>query len=262
MNTLEDSLTLANVGEGQWRAHADPGNEAGNGMYGGWTAALLLKSIVVDERAEGEPTTLTVNYVNRLPPGRDLILTARPLGGSRSVTTWQADVRADGHDEIGAIASVVMANRRDGVGFTEFAPSEAGDPSAVDSFHPPAPFGQQIDVRPIYGMPPLNRPDTRSISWEREMTGHPMDHVLLAFLSDCYVPRIVMKGSTFRPSSTLTMSVYFYATAQELAAVGDDYILAEATGTRAESSTCGSQLRLWSRAGALLATSEQMTWFK
>jgi hypothetical protein len=33
-------------------------------------------------------------------------------------------------------------------------------------------------------------------------------------------------------------------------------------GTRAEGSTIGSQLRMWSRSGALLATSEQLCWFK
>jgi acyl-CoA thioesterase len=58
------------------------------------------------------------------------------------------------------------------------------------------------------------------------------------------------------------MSVYFYASADELAAVGDDFVLSEAVGTRAEQSIAGSQLRLWSRSGALLATSEQLCWFK
>jgi hypothetical protein len=56
--------------------------------------------------------------------------------------------------------------------------------------------------------------------------------------------------------------VYFYASADELAAVGDDFVLSEAVGTRAEASIVGSQLRLWSRRGALLATSEQLCWFK
>jgi acyl-CoA thioesterase len=44
--------------------------------------------------------------------------------------------------------------------------------------------------------------------------------------------------------------------------VGDDYILNEATGTRAERSVSGQQARLWSPQGALLATTEQLTWFQ
>lgn len=58
------------------------------------------------------------------------------------------------------------------------------------------------------------------------------------------------------------MSVYFYATEAELAAVGADFILSEVAGVRAEGSTSGLTMRLWSRQGALLATSEQLCWFR
>jgi acyl-CoA thioesterase len=44
--------------------------------------------------------------------------------------------------------------------------------------------------------------------------------------------------------------------------VGDDYVLNEATGTRGEHSTSGQQARLWSRDGALLATTEQLCWYR
>jgi hypothetical protein len=71
-----------------------------------------------------------------------------------------------------------------------------------------------------------------------------------------------MRSKGFRPSSTLTLSAYFYASAAELAAIGGDFILSEAVGTRASQSLVGSQLNMWSRAGALLATSEQLCWFK
>lgn len=126
--------------------------------------------------------------------------------------------------------------------------------------HPPATFGQHVDMR--VNKIPFGQSDSHSVHWVRERTGHPVDHVLLAYLADCYPPRILYRGAGPRPSSTLTMSVYFYASAEELAAVGDDFMLSEAVGTRAEQSIVGSQLRLWSRAGALLATSEQLCWFK
>ena len=58
------------------------------------------------------------------------------------------------------------------------------------------------------------------------------------------------------------MSVYFHAAENELQGIGDDYILNEATGTRAALSTAGQQARLWSRKGSLLATTEQLHWFK
>ena len=58
------------------------------------------------------------------------------------------------------------------------------------------------------------------------------------------------------------MSVYFHATPTELDTIGDDYILNEAVATRGASSTSGQQVRMWSRAGDLLSTSEQLCWYR
>jgi len=46
------------------------------------------------------------------------------------------------------------------------------------------------------------------------------------------------------------------------AAVGAGYILNEATGTRGVHSTSGQQARLWSRESVLLATTEQLCWYR
>jgi acyl-CoA thioesterase len=260
MQTLGDSLALHSTGEGSWRAFADPQNEANTGMFGGWTAALLLKSVICDARAQGEPAAMTLSYVNRVSPGRELVLNTSPMGGGRSVMTWRSDLLRDSDGAVLASASVLLANRRESDRFTEWPLPVAPVPEDLPMIHPPATFGQHVDMR-VDKLPFGNR-DSHSVQWIRERTGHAVDHVLLAYLADCYPPRILYRGSAPRPSSTLTMSVYFYASAEELAAVGDDFMLSEAVGTRAEQSIVGSQLRLWSRAGALLATSEQLCWFK
>ena len=69
-------------------------------------------------------------------------------------------------------------------------------------------------------------------------------------------------GGRSPTSATPTLSVYFLGTTDEIIAAGDDYVLNEATGTRCEQSTSGQQARLWSRAGALLATTEQLCWYR
>jgi len=260
MQTLADSLALHSTGEGSWRAFSDPQNEANTGMFGGWTAALLMKAVLADARVLGEPAALSVSYVNRVSPGRELAVTAYPLGGGRTVTTWRADVRREDSEDLLASASVVLARRRESDGFTEWTFPEAPVPEDLPMLHPPATFGQQVDMR--MSKMPFGNADSHSVQWIRERTGHAVDHVLLSYFADCYPPRILYRGSRPRPSSTLTMSVYFYASAAELASVGDDFILSEAVGTRAEQSVVGSQVRLWSRTGALLATSEQICWFK
>ena len=54
------------------------------------------------------------------------------------------------------------------------------------------------------------------------------------------------------------MTIYFHATDDELAAVGNDYVLNEMTGARGHASIADQSLRLWSRSGVLLASSNQL----
>jgi hypothetical protein len=48
----------------------------------------------------------------------------------------------------------------------------------------------------------------------------------------------------------------------ELAALGDDDVLLDVSSSRAESSTVAAHARIWSRGGVLLATTEQLEWFR
>ena len=86
----------ASAAEGAWRAYADPDNEAGTGMFGGWTAAMLLKAVLADPRAEGEASAINVNYVSRIPPKSELGCAPRRWAAGRSVTTWRSEVLLEG----------------------------------------------------------------------------------------------------------------------------------------------------------------------
>jgi acyl-CoA thioesterase len=262
MTTLDEALALRACGSGEWNAHADPRYEANNGMFGGWTAALLLKSALDDARTEGTPSALTVHYLKQVRPGSDVTVRTRRVGGGRSLELWQAELAPAGDDDAAALATIVLANRRETDGFIEPTMPSVPDPDTLPVFHPPGPFGERTLVWPVMGYPPFNQPHTRSIGWVRETSGRAIDHAQLAYLSDGYPPRIFFTSAGPRVSSTITLSVYFHATEREVHELGDDYVLMEATGTRAESSTAGQQARLWSRKGQLLATTEQLHWFK
>jgi acyl-CoA thioesterase len=262
MSALDASLALEAAGEGRWRAHADPGQTANSGMFGGWTAALLLKSILDDPLAEGSASAITVNYVSRIDPGAALLLRTQRLGAGRSLSTWRAEILVDGKDDIAATASIVLANRRPSDRFTEPGFPDAPAPDARPMFQPPAPFGQHLDTRYVMGAMPFNQPTTRSLSWERLIEGRTWDAAQIVYFSDVGWPRVLALGPAPRPSSTITMSVYIHATSEELAACGADYILADMIGTRIGNATAGSSAHLWSRGGTLLATTEQLCWFR
>ncbi len=213
---------------------------------GGWTAAVALRAVCDEVDGEAAPSAITVNFVGRVEPGSDLLIQTRRVGGGRSVSYWQSEVTAD--DVTLAIASVVLTQRRETDGHLEIKAPDAPDPDTLEVTYPaPGPWGERAPVRPIFGLPPHNRESTYSTAWVCETSGRSVDHVQLALLADHRAPRSFFWSDGPRPSSTLTLSVYFHATESELAAVGDDVILSEAFGTSGAHSTSEEHLRLWSR---------------
>ena len=262
MNELDESLALAAAGAHAWTARADPRREASTGMFGGWTAAILLKAVLADAVEQGGPVSLTVHFITAVAPGSALVLTTRPIGGSRALATWQAELAVEGGQGPGAVATVVLAKRRETFGFTDAVMPPAPPPDGLPEVHPPGTFGQRSLIRPVDGFPMFSRADSRTVFWVRETSGRGFDALQLAYIADNYPPRVWSRRTEPGPYSTITLSVYFHATEGELAAVGDDDVLLEATASRAESSTVAAHARIWSRGGALLATTEQLGWFR
>jgi acyl-CoA thioesterase len=261
---LDRSFGAEATGMGEWRTRCDPGYEATNGMFGGWTAALLLSRIAADAPSSGSASALTVHYMAAVPPDREVVIRTHPRRAGRSLSFFQAELAtAEQPDEVLALATCVLSNRRESDRFEEDRMPEAPAPDTLPIFHPPGgPFGERTEVRPVYGHPAFDQATTRSASWVRELSGRAVDAIQLTYLADVGAPRIFLRRAGPRPSSTITLSIYFHATEAELRDVGDDYVLTELTGTRAESSTFGSRGSLWSRAGRQLATMEQLCWFK
>jgi acyl-CoA thioesterase len=261
VSDLEEALSVQR-GDGGWQAFADPRYESANAMFGGWTTAVMLRAVIRSEDSAAKPSAITVNFVGPIEPGSNVRIRTRRLGGSRSVSHWLADLLAGDGGEALASAMVVLATRRDTDGHTQPAMPSAPDPESLGEAHPPGPQGMRSMIRPIHGSPPFGRMDTASSAWVRETTGRSVDRLQLAFLADQFAPRPYFWSDGPRPSATLSLSVYFHATDEEVDAIGDDYILSEATGSRGARSTSGQHARLWSRSGALLATTEQLCWYR
>jgi acyl-CoA thioesterase len=263
ISDLDAALAVNVAPDGTWLGFADPHYESLNGMFGGWTAAITLHAVLCAAHDEARPSALTINFIGKVDPGAEVAIRAHRIGGGRSIGHWRAEVVAPTEGRALAQALVVLAARRSSDGHTEPTMPKVPPPDSVpDGRPPPGPMGERTVQRPIYGFPPFNRGGTKSLSWVRENTGRRVDHLQLAYLADAYPPRCFYWSDNFRPNATLTLSVYFHATDEEVAAIGDDYVLNEAIGTRGAHSTSGQQARLWSRQGALLATTEQLVWFR
>ena len=260
MVSIGESLALRPDRDGRWIAHADPDHQSITGMFGGWTAGVLLGAAVRTFGGTASPSALTVNYLGAVPPGEDVVVTAEHLGGGRSIDHWRAEVRPMSGEDVLASALVALTNRRASDPHQQWHMPDVPDPDALERIYAPSPQGDNSDIRWVSGE--YGSGDSRGVMWVRDVSGRPVDHVQLAYFADQYAPRTFLWGDGPGPSATITLSVYFHATGDEIAAVGDDYILNEATGTRAEHSTSGQQARLWSRDGTLLATTEQLCWYR
>lgn len=262
MTILDESLSLETIGTEEFRGTADPRYEANSGMFGGWTAALLMKAVLENPESQGLPSAITINFLRRTPPGSTLNIRTQLIGSSRSLAHWRSDLRVDGSDDLAATATIVLTNRSESDRLTQAVMPEAATPEAFPRTHLDLKFGERTDFRYAQGLPFFDQPTTRSLIWERELSGRPLDAVQLAYLCDIGAPRIFYISEGPRLSATITLSLYIHATAQELAACGDDFILSDMIATRIENSTVGSRSDLWSRDGKLLATTEQLCWFK
>ena len=264
MTALDKSLVLEVAGPGIFRTQADPAFKGAVGMFGGWLAALMLKSVLDSPASEGTLSALTLNFIKGVLPGSALSLHTSRLGGGHSLAHWRCDLFIEDGSEFAATAIIVLANRRQSERHTELRMPDAAAPESLPVVHPPSSSGEHVDARIALGHPFRDKGSTRSLTWLRDMSQRPLDALQLVSQCDNLAPRIlyISESEGPRPSPTVTFSVYVHATDDEMASVGSEFILSEVIGTRIEHSTSGSRSNLWSRDGVLLATSEQLQWFK
>ena len=114
---FDETSRLRSDGNHVWVGLADPRQEAMVGMFGGWTAALLLRAVLSDAIDQGSPSTLTVHFIKAITPGSEVKIRTQNIGGGRSLSIWQAEVQVAGTEGVAAIAAVVLSKRRESYSF-------------------------------------------------------------------------------------------------------------------------------------------------
>ena len=97
--------------------------------------------------------------------------------------------------------------------------------------------------------------------WVRDAAQRQVDFPALTAMSDIFFPRVYLRRGII-PAGTISMTTYFHADSQHLDALAGDYILATARADRFDRGFFDQNAQLWSRDGALLATTYQIVYFK
>jgi|GEM_PF-677884 len=267
MTTSTDALdiTLTSAGPGRWTTLAgEAWRNPGGGLWGGYAIGLCVRVLEAEPEALGEALSLTLTYAAALPAG-ELDIRTRRLRQGGSIGVWEVEVSPAGAEQVGVHAIVTMAKRPRTPAFAFAAMPDAPDPDSLPApvmAGAPQHFGAQaLDRRTLDNFPPKATGNSRTLAWVRSKRG-PMDKALLGMITDNSAPRAMYALGPNVMTTTLSLTVYLHATAEEIAEVGHDFILVECEGRVGGGGASDERSSYWRRDGKLLATSEQLAWYR
>lgn len=234
------------------------------GPFGGATAAALLHAIELQPDRSGDPVALTVNFAAPIADG-EFRIDATLVRANRSNQHWTASlVQPDG---VMSTATAVFGTRRNSWSAVEAAMPDVPEPESVERTHAPEgiPFLRNYDLRFVEGPPPTDgvaRPSSTSTLWVRHDAARELDFTGLTALSDIFYPRVFLRRGKPVPAGTISMTTYFHVDGDELARLGEDFILGTAEGQQFARGYFDQRAQLWSRDGVLLCTSNQIVYYK
>ncbi|MDB5731060.1 MAG: acyl-CoA thioesterase [Variovorax sp.] len=265
------ALEHSDLRAGQFAGATSPDYWNMVGPFGGTTAAVILQAVLRHPDLLGAPVALTVNYAAALAPGAFEVL-AVPVCTNRSTQHWTVQISqpgAEGRPQVNTTATVLTAVRRDTWGESDLPMPAVPPPAEVERFAI-GPAGvawlDQYEMRPVSGTVPA-RWDGRlahseSRLWLRDARPRALDFASLAAMSDLFYPRVWLRRATRVPAGTVSITTYFHADAALLAEVGTGYLLGRAVGQQFRNGFFDQAAQLWSEGGALLATSNQIVYYK
>ncbi len=253
------------VAPGRWTTVAGPEwSNPGGGLWGGYAIGACIRVLGEEPEAVGEPLSLTLTYAAALPSGA-IDLRTRRLRQGGSIGVWEVELLPPGSDEVSVHAMVTLARRPVTPPFAFARMPDAPAPESLPS--PAMPAGMvhygalAFERRTLEGFPPAQGSDSRSLAWVRSPRA-PLDKALLGMMTDTSPPRCFYALGPTVMTTTLSLTVYLHATAAELAEVGNDFVLVEYEGRVGGGGASDERSSYWRRDGKLLATSEQLAWYR
>jgi len=261
---FDAAIALAPERAGQYNGSTHPAYGNMVGPFGGVIAAALLNAVMQDPQRLGEPLSLTVHFAAPIADG-GYTVTARAVRTNRTTQHWYVELLQDG--AVAAFATAVTAARRETWQTLDAVFPQVPEAATIAPMPAIArvAWTSAYEMRFIDGIP--GAPGTPSESsasrlWLRDQPARPLDFLSLAALSDAFFPRIFVRRPQWVPIGTVSLTTYFHADAAQLAAQGSDPVLGLAHASNFRNGFFDQAAELWSTAGALLATTTQVVYFK
>ena len=233
------------------------------GPYGGILAAVVLNAVLIRPDRIGDPLSLTVNYAAPVRAGEFEVET-KLLRASRTTQHWAVNIVQGEQRELAVSALAVCAIRR-----STWSLTETGRPAVpgFDALARATPrlaikWPRMYDMRFVRGHPAQANTDSLSQCWISDIPPRPLDYAGLASICDAFFPRIFLHQRMQVAIATVSMNIYFHVDAATLARQGTQPVLAEAQGQVFNAGFFDHEGKVWGVDNTLLATTQQIMWFK
>jgi acyl-CoA thioesterase len=273
MSNITKSIALSALGDGVYEGQTDINYRLITGPFGGWVSAIMLKAATVhlnglsDDPKAAHPVSMTVNFIAPItaPSVRVQVIVQKM---TRTLCFLRVEATQILEDKSVPVASalVILGPRRGDLHLVEQTM-----PPDLPLAHTIAPYGgrtggpnffARYEVRYVIGVPFHEGEQSRSIVYTREHPPAPIDAFALAAMSDVPLPRLMFRRPSMMPFATVTLTINFHHLESDLIAQGSDELVIESRTRQIRSGFFDQTSELWSKTGILLATSEQMVWFK
>ncbi|KQU32049.1 MULTISPECIES: acyl-CoA thioesterase [unclassified Rhodococcus (in: high G+C Gram-positive bacteria)] len=261
-HAFDDGLTLEPLGDGRYRGRTSAPYNNMVGPFGGLTAATLVRAVELHPDRLGDPVTLTVNFAGPIAEGEFEIFT-RAVRTNRSNQHWYLELSQDG--TVATTATAVFGTRRTTWDALESSPPAMPDPADVDTVDFPEfiAWANNYEMRFTAGaLTETESADSVATLWVRDSPPRPMDFASLTSMSDIFYPRVFQRRGKYVAAGTISLTVHYFATAEDLAAQYDGYVLGTAHARRFHQGYFDQTAELWSTSGTLLATGHQVVYYK
>jgi acyl-CoA thioesterase len=268
MHPFDAATFLEQTSPGHLRGRSSPSYWNWVGPFGGFVAAVAMRSVVVQPNVVGDPLQLTVNFAGPMQEG-PFDVNVRPVRTNRTTQHWVVEITQPVDDVEGAasvaIATITTAMRRSVFSHAELLPPPSPQPDQLSRLSPPwnATWIDQYDLRYAEGVALKSTSgNSRSLFWIRDFPNRNIDYPALAAIADASLPRIFVLRPQFTPSATVSLTAYFHGDANTLAQIGNEYLLTESRSSVFDSGFHDQHANIWSRDGRLLVSTQQIVWYK
>jgi hypothetical protein len=198
------------TGEGRWRAVVPDHWFIVNGPNGGWIAAVLTRAMA--EASGREPRSLSVHFLEAPVAGAVAVAAVIERKGG---TSTALSLRMEQGGRTMALALGVCSEWREGMPeWADARPPEVPGPDEAFQIDPartavPA-FMGNYDSRGVSGFPGQGEPNP-AIGWIRTAAPYPLDAVLLAALTDAWLPAAFVRLTEPTIVPTIDLTIHWRA---------------------------------------------------